>query len=238
MTVKEISERASQVHKEATVIQFLDPVVVREEGVWKPEEIEYFKTLVDAGVTAINATAVRHDDLAVAISRIAELYKAIEDTEKAIIPFTAADIDSAKEEGKVAVILGMQNPLPFEGDLNLLRVFYRLGLRITQLAYDRQSYLGAGGGESVDHGLTDQGREAVKELNRLGILIDVSHGGDQTAMDAAKASEYPIAITHATPSAIVVMRRGRSDEVIKAVAEKGGKRLFCYHRLFGELSGD
>lgn len=89
-------------------------------------------------------------------------------------------------------------------------------------AYYRQNYLGAGCVEQVDHGLTDLGREAVEEWNRLGILIDVSHCGDKTAMDAARISKVPIAMTHTTPSTLVEMSRAKGDDSIKAVAEGGG----------------
>jgi len=193
--------------------------------------------LLDAGVTAVNATIPYvTDDFPAAVKKVAKFYKAIEGVENAKIAFTATDIKSAKKEGKVAIIVGMQESKPFEEDLDLIIVFYKLGVRVIQLAYYLQNYLGAGCGEQVDHGLTDLGREAIKELNRLGILIDVSHCGDKTAMDAAEYSEQPIAITHATPATLVEMRRAKSDDTIKTITEKGGvigqvgMQTFCEKR--------
>ncbi len=216
MVVKEISERAQRVHREAIVIDML-------ETVFPAMEIGYFKSLVDAGVTAIHVTVPYvTDDLPVAIENIAKFYEAMESAKNAKVAYSAADIESAKKEGKVAIIAGMQDSIPFERNLDLIRTFDKLGIRVVQIAYSQQNYLGAGCGERIDHGLTDQGREAIKELNRLGILIDVSHCGDKTAMDAAEASEAPIAITHTTPAALVDLLRARTDETMKAVAERGG----------------
>lgn len=216
MAVKEISERAQRIHKEAIVIDML-------EALCPAKDKAYFKTVVDAEVTAIQATVPDVlDDLPAAIANIAQFYKLIEGAENAEIVSTAADIETAKKEGKVAIIAGMQDCVPLERNLDLIRVFYELRIRVMQLAYSQQNYLGAGCGETLDHGLTDRGREAIKELNRLGILVDVSHCGDKTAMDAVRISEAPIAITHATPATVVEMRRAKSDDTLKAVAEKGG----------------
>jgi membrane dipeptidase len=204
------------VHKEAIVIDML-------EAVFPAMELRYFKTLTDAGVTAIHAT-IPHvaDDLPSAITKTAKLYKILEQAENVVLATSAADIEHAKKEGKVAIIAGMQDSIPFEKDLDLIRVFHKLGIRVVQLAYFKQNYLGAGCVERKDHGLSDLGVEAVRELNRLGILIDVSHCGEKTAMDAVEASKDPIAITHATPATLVELPRAKSDELIKAVAEKGG----------------
>lgn len=220
MEVKEISGRAQQVHKEAIVIDMLEAIYPEK---WTPTEIGYFKTLVDAGVAAVHGTMCYvSDDFPTAIKKMAKFQKAIESVENAKIAFTATDIESAKKEDKVAIIAGMQDSIPFERDLDLIRVFHKLGVRVIQLAYYRQNYLGAGCAEPVDHGLTAQGREAIKELNRLGILIDTSHCGDITAREVAEISKDPVAITHSTPATLVEMQRARSDTTIKAVAQKGG----------------
>jgi len=210
----EIGERAWRVHKEATVIDML-------EAMMPAIDVRYFETLVDAGVTAVHATIPDvTDDLPTAVRKMAKFYKVIEGTAK--IAFSGADIERAKEKGEAVIIAGMQESIPFEGDLDLIRVFHMLGVRVMQIAYFQQGYLGAGCAEKVDHGLTDRGRDAVKELDRLGILIDVSHCGDKTARDTAEASAKPIAITHSTPAGLVDHPRARSDATIRAVAERGG----------------
>jgi len=224
MAIGEISKLTQRVRREAIVIQGLE-VLVASEGnqSWTQTQIGYFKTLSDAGVTAINGT-ISHpsDELSDAVKKISKFYRALEGTESAKIALTVSDIESAKKEGKVGVIMGMQGSIPFERDLDLIKVFYNLGVRVMQIAFYQQNYLGAGCAESVDHGLTDNGRVTVKELNKLGILIDVSHCGDQTAIDVAEASEVPIAITHSTPATLVDLPRAKSDRTIKAIAEDGG----------------
>jgi len=216
MAVKEISERAQRVYKEAIVADML-------EALMPAKDVGYFKKTVDAGVTVIHATLPWvTDDLPAAINKIAQFMKLVENTESAEMVSTVADIDNAKREGKLAIIPGMQDSIPFERDLDLVRIFHKLGIRVMMPAYSRQNYLGAGCTEEVDHGLTEQGRKAVKEWNRLGILADVSHCGDQTAIDTAECSEAPIAITHSTPYTLVEMNRAKKDQTIKTVAAKGG----------------
>ena len=216
MTVKKISERTQRVHKEAVVIDML-------VGLGPGDVKKLFGELVDAEVTAVNLTIpVPHEDLLTTIERISRFYKEMEHAENAKIAYSVSDIENAKKEGKVAGIIGTQSTESFEGNLDLIRVHHMMGFRVIQLAYDVQNYLGAGCIERVDHGLTDRGKQAVKELNRLGILIDISHCGNNTTIDAAKASKDPIAVTHGTPGALVNIPRGQSDKVIKAVAERGG----------------
>ena len=220
MAAKEISERAQRVHKEAVVIDTLE--------VLRPlQTVEnyraYFKKLVDSGVTAIQVTVPWvFLDLAGAITEWAKFLKLLESIKEVKFAFTAADIENAKKEGKVAIIMGMQNCLPYERDLDLISIFYKLGFRVAQLAYNQQTYLASGCGERVDSGLTDLGREAIAEFNRLGIAVDVSHCSDKTTIEAAEISKAPIAITHSTPHSLVGMPRARSDEAIKAVVKKGG----------------
>jgi len=229
---REVSEKARRVHKEAIVIDTLQ--------IWfgkkSTEDVrEYIKVLIDSGVTAAHVTvAGTESDLPAAITEFAQFYKLVEGVEKAKIALSAADIESAKKEGTVAIVLGMQECMPFERDLDLLRIFYKLGLRIAMPAYSRQTMLGTGCAERVDAGLTDLGREAVKEMNRLGILLDACHCSDKTARETAEASEVPISLTHAGSATLVPIPRAKSDETIKAIAEKGGFIGQNFERPFGE----
>jgi membrane dipeptidase len=216
MVAKEISEKARRVHQEAIIIDSL-------EALFPPRDVGYFPKAVEAGVSAIQCT-IPHitDDLVGAITKMAEFMKLVENEKKSLFVTSAADIEKAKREGKLGIIAGMQDAMPYERNLDLIRVFYELGFRAMQVAYFQQNYLGCGCVEKVDHGLTDRGREAIQEMNRLGILIDTSHCGDRTAREAAETSKGPIAITHTTPGGLVDIPRARSDETIKAVAKKGG----------------
>jgi membrane dipeptidase len=222
MATKEVSARAKKIHQEAIVIDMLEPWFTAMDD-WSEEEIGYLQTLVKAGVTAVNATIpYTPDDVANSVKRIAKLYKAIENSKFAKVAFTAADIEAAKKEGKTAVIIGAQDSVVIEKDLDFARAFKRLGLNVIQLAYYGQNYIGSGCAESVDRGISDKGKEAIKALNKLGILIDVSHCGDQTALEAAQFSAAPIALTHISPKVLCNFNRAKLDKTIKTVAEKGG----------------
>jgi membrane dipeptidase len=216
--IEEISKRAVRVHKEAVIIDMCESFTRVNE-----EHIGYFQTLADSGVSAIHATVPDLTaDLETAINKIAKFYHLVERSEHAIIVRNLAGLQEAKKRGKVAIMMGMQNSTPIEKNLELIRVFEELGLKVMQIAYAEQNYLGAGCTESADRGLTDLGRKAVKEMNRRGVLIDVSHCGDVTARDTIEASSAPIAITHATPAALVDILRAKEDDTLRAVAQRGG----------------
>jgi membrane dipeptidase len=133
----------------------------------------------------------------------------------------ASDLDEAKKNGKVAVIMGLQNAEHFR-DAQDVKFFYQLGQRCAQLTYNSQNLLGAGGTERVDGGLSDFGVEIVEAMNETGMLIDVSHCGDRTTLDAIELSPKPIAITHSNCRALNNHPRLKTDEAIVKLARKGG----------------
>ncbi|MEL6479649.1 MAG: membrane dipeptidase, partial [Pseudomonadota bacterium] len=123
---------------------------------------------------------------------------------------------------RTAIFFGAQTPQVIENDLGLLEVLHRLGLRFMQLTYNTQSLLGAGWQEAEDRGLTAMGREVVAEMNRLGMLIDLSHAGERTALEAIAASTRPVCVTHANPRHARETGRNVSDTLLRALAETGG----------------
>lgn len=135
---------------------------------------------------------------------------------------TTADIRQARQEGKVSFVLGFQNSGHFEGRIRYVELFAALGVRVTQLTYNIQNDVGSSCYEPVDTGLSRFGREVVREMNRHGILVDCSHVGDRTTLDAIEESEKPIAITHANAASLFPHKRNKCDEVLKALAAKGG----------------
>ena len=148
---------------------------------------------------------------------------AIQRYDDILIPVkTAADILQAKQEGKVGVILGWQNASPIENHLSRFDLFHTLGVRIIQITYNERNLLGNGCYERRDEGLTNFGIDAIKEMNRLGILIDLSHVGDHTTLEAIELSEKPVAITHANARAFVNHVRNKTDEALLLLVEKGG----------------
>jgi membrane dipeptidase len=144
---------------------------------------------------------------------------------------TAADLDRAKAAGKIAVILGLQNADQFQRPSDV-EPFYRLGLRCAQLTYNSQNFIGSGSTDRVDGGLTDFGARIIAEMNRVGMLVDVSHSAEKTTMDAIEASPKPIAITHSNCRALNPHVRNKSDEAIRKLAAKGGVMGITEVRMF------
>ncbi len=134
---------------------------------------------------------------------------------------TAADLDRAKAKHKIAVIMGLQNADEFREPKDV-KDFYQLGLRCAQLTYNTQNLLGSGSTERVDGGITDYGIDIIKAMNEVGMLVDVSHSGDRTTLDAVELSPRPIAFTHSNCRALNNHPRLKTDEAIQKLARKGG----------------
>ena len=141
---------------------------------------------------------------------------------------TGADVAEITSSGRTAVILGFQDTSPFEDDIELVGIFYQLGVRVAQLTYNLQNRIGSGCWEEDHLGVSSYfGKNVILEMNRVGMLVDVSHCNHQTSMDAAEISERPIAITHGNPSDFVgadieLNRRNKNADLIKLVVERGG----------------
>jgi membrane dipeptidase len=134
---------------------------------------------------------------------------------------TAQDIDRAKLGRKIAVIIGLQNADEFR-DPKDVKAFYELGLRCAQLTYNSQNLIGSGSTDRVDGGISDYGVQIIKAMNEVGMLIDVSHSGDRTTLEAIELSPKPIAFTHSNCRALNNHPRLKTDEAIRKLAEKGG----------------
>jgi membrane dipeptidase len=133
----------------------------------------------------------------------------------------AADLDHAKAKHKIAVIMGLQNAEQFR-EAKDVKDFYQLGLRCAQLTYNSQNYIGSGSTDRIDGGISDYGVEIIKAMNEVGMLIDVSHSGDRTTLDAIELSPRPIAFTHSNCRALNNHPRLKTDEAIQKLARKGG----------------
>ena len=214
---KEDEERALKLQKKSIIINGLE---------YAPSisHVDYFDSLLEAGVTAGNMTVTApYDTPYQAMRKLKAWYDLFEEYSNKVIQVTSGrDIEKAKREGKFGVIMGTQNADILGDDLGLLSVYKRLGLRIFQLSYYWQNLLGEGCGERTNSGLSTFGIKVVEELNRLGLVVDVSHCGDQVTMDAIKYSKTPIMVTHANARGLVNHIRNKTDEQIRALADKGG----------------
>lgn len=132
------------------------------------------------------------------------------------------DLEDARHDGKLAFVMGTESAGAIENELDRLDVLYGFGIRQMGLVYADSNSLGSGQKEARDAGLSTFGRRAVERMNRLGILVDVSHASELTSRDAIDASSTPIAITHAGAKGVWPTPRMKSDETLKALAERGG----------------
>lgn len=135
---------------------------------------------------------------------------------------TAEDILEAQRSSRLGVIYGFQNAAMMGDDAKRVEIFERLGVRVIQLTYNVANQLGDGSMAPENRGLTDFGREVVSELNANNVLVDLSHSGEQTCLDALDASSRPIAITHSGCRALADLPRNKTDEELRLLADKGG----------------
>ncbi len=176
-----------------------------------------------SGYTAIQTTLPSRD-LPTATQALAEWSRRCRDhADKLVKATTAADIERAKAEGRMAVVLGFQNATMIHDDIDNLDALYELGARCIQLTYNDRNLLGNGCTERVDGGLSDFGVAAVGRMNELGIIVDLSHCGRQTTLDGIAFSDPPACFTHTMCEALYRDHpRAKTDPQIRAMAEKGG----------------
>lgn len=185
-----------------------------------------------SGITGINATCAVWEDPTETLRAIGQWYQLLlECPDVAILATSVEEIRQAKEDGRVAVVLGFQNSSSFGDDYRLVEVFYRLGVRIAQLTYNNQNALGGACYEPEDSGLTRFGKNIIAEMNRVGMLVDLSHVGNRTSQEAAENSAQPVAITHANPTWYVDVPRNKPQSVIDAVCSRGGMIGACLYPL-------
>ncbi|WP_031466188.1 membrane dipeptidase [Sciscionella sediminilitoris] len=182
------------------------------------------------GVTGVNATCAVWEGPEETLRAIGSWYRlAADNADLALLAEHTPDIRRAREEDKVAVLLGFQNTSPFGDDYRMVEVFHRLGVRVAQLTYNIQNLVGGACYDPQDSGLTRFGGYIVEEMNRVGMLIDLSHVGNRTSRDAVDASALPVAITHANPTWYLDHPRNKPAEVIEAVAARGGVVGCCLY---------
>ncbi len=196
-----------------------------------------FRQMRAGGVDAVHVTIAYHENFRETVLNIEQWNRWFEQYPDLICQaYTAADIDAARAAGRTAIIFGFQNPSPIEDDIGLVEVLHRLGARFMQLSYNNQSLLATGCYEAEDPGITRMGREVIAEMNRVGMVVDMSHSADRSTIEAAEISSRPIAITHANPDSWHPALRNKTDEVIKAVTTRGGMLGFSVypHHLAGK----
>lgn len=237
---KDEVEHALALHKESIVIDSSNVPFIDYVG-----EDMWINDVLKGGVTASNATVCMQRTLSEALNELSEYYAWSEKSQKAIIIKKAIDIERAKEIGMHGIIFGPQNSSFLEGNVRFLETAWEWGVRIIQLTYNSRNEAGDGCMEPSDAGLSNFGVMLVEAMNKRGMLIDLSHVGDRSTMDAIDMSKDPVSFTHVIPRSSTPkemggyakwaskhsaygdfkkysLARGRTDESLQACAEKNG----------------
>tara|TARA_Y100001958_G_scaffold154468_1_gene143471 strand:+ start:567 stop:1532 length:966 start_codon:yes stop_codon:yes gene_type:complete len=184
---------------------------------------EVFEINREANLDAVHVTVVYHEDYNEFLNEIKKWEKLFKDNSDLIfLGKNYKDIEKANRNNKTAIFFGFQNCSPIEDDINLVEKVHELGCRFMQLTYNNQSLLATGCYEKIDSGVTNFGREVIKEMNKVGIVIDMSHSAEKSTLDAIEISEKPIAITHANPLFWHPAKRNKSDDLLKNLSDSGG----------------
>jgi len=222
MTDWNISEKAAALHREAMVWDNnfpFSPVCGSQAA-----HVATLGRMAASGYDCVNITVASDNNnmasAVEAISRARSYFLAHPDDY--VLVDSAADVAAAKAAGKLAIVFGFQGTLPFERDVGLVEVFYRLGVRQALMAYNQKNNVGDGCHERTDAGLSRFGIEIVQAMERVGMLVDCTHTGYRTAMDVFDVATGPVVFTHSNPSALVEHERNIPDALAKACAATGG----------------
>lgn len=189
-----------------------------------------FRQMREGLVDAVHVTICYHENFRETVANIETWNRWFERFPELIFHGkTGQDVRLAKEIGKTAIFFGFQNPSPIEDDIGLVEICHALGARFMQLTYNNQSLLATGCYEAEDTGLTRMGKQVIREMNRVGLVVDMSHSAERSTLEAIEYSERPIAITHANPAFWHPALRNKSDTVLKALGKSGGMLGFSIY---------
>ncbi len=181
-----------------------------------------FEDMRKGGLSAASCTVSIWEGFRDTVANIADMKKLIRDNAELVtLVRTANDIRQAKKEGRTGIILSFQNSYAFEDLLGSIEAFADMGVRVVQLCYNTQNLVGTGCYER-DGGLSGYGREVIGELNRCGVMVDLSHVGANTSREAILSSSKPVCYSHCLPSGLKDHPRNKSDEELQFIAHHGG----------------
>lgn len=189
-----------------------------------------FRQMREGKVDAVHVTITYHENFRETVANIEKWNLWFERFPDLIFHGkTGEDVRVARKTNRTAIFFGFQNPSPIEDDIGLVEICHMLGARFMQLTYNNQSLLATGCYEAEDSGITRMGKQVIKEMNRVGLVVDMSHSAERSTLEAIETSERPIAITHANPNFWHAALRNKSDEVLKALGQSGGMLGFSMY---------
>ncbi len=196
-----------------------------------------FRQMREGGVDAVHVTISYHENFRETVLNMEQWNRWFQQYPNLIFKgLWGSDVELARKTGRTAIFFGFQNPAPIEDDIDLVEILHTLGARFMQLTYNNQSLLATGCYEAEDPGITRMGKQVIKEMNRVGLVVDMSHSADRSTIEAADISERPIVVSHANPHEWQPALRNKREEVIRAVTENGGMLGFSMypHHLKGK----
>jgi membrane dipeptidase len=196
-----------------------------------------FRQMREGKVDAVHVTIAYHENFRETVANIEAWNSYFERFPDLIFQGkTGEDVRLARETDRTAIFYGFQNPSPMEDDIRLVEILHTLGARFMQLTYNNQSLLGTGCYESRDSGITRMGKEVIEEMNRVGLVVDMSHSAEQSTLEAIEISSRPIVVSHANPGFWEPALRNKSDVILKGLGETGGMLGFSMypHHLKGK----
>ncbi len=189
-----------------------------------------FEQMRAGGLNCVHVTIAYHETCVEVLRNIGAWNGLFEQHGDLIVRADCAEaVLEARKNNRIAVIFGFQNCSPIEDDYHLVEIFHALGVRFMQLSYNNQSLLATGCYEQNDPGITRFGRQIIREMNRVGMVVDMSHSAERSTLEAIEISDRPIAITHANPSSFEPALRNKSDAVLRALGESGGMLGFSLY---------
>jgi len=203
---------------------------------WSPK---VFKQMREGNVDCVHVTIAYHENFRETVLNLEKWNTYFSKYSDLIVQaFSAEDILKTKREKKTSIIFGFQNPSPIEDDIGLIEIWQKLGIKFMQLTYNNQSLLASGCYETNDAGISRMGKEVIKEMNRVGMVIDMSHSSERSTLEAIEYSSKPISITHANPSFWHPAKRNKSNTILKCLSESGGMlglSLYPHHLKNGSM---
>lgn len=189
-----------------------------------------FRQMRAGGLDAVHVTIAYHENFRETVLNIERWNRWFEQFPDLIFQGrTGGDVRLAQQTGRTAIFFGFQNPSPIEDDIGLVEIVHTLGARFMQLSYNNQSLLATGCYEQHDPGITRMGRQVIKEMNRVGLVVDMSHSAERSTLEAIEISERPIVVSHANPNFWHPALRNKSDDVLRALAQSGGMLGFSIY---------
>ncbi len=198
-----------------------------------------FRQMREGGVDAVHVTIAYHENFRETVANIEQWNSLFERfAELIFLGKTGDDVRLARKSGRTAIFYGFQNPSPMEDDIRLVEILHTLGARFMQLTYNNQSLLGSGCYETNDTGITRMGKEVIEEMNRVGLVVDMSHSAERSTLEAMEISSRPIVITHANPGFWEPALRNKSQAVLEGLAQTGGMLGFSLYPHHLKDKGD